>query len=186
VDDSFYRAFFAMDHRILGKRIRPYCLGHALVLEAINSPFVSTNGNDEITPEDCLIAIKVLGMAHPFAPNLKPSFWDRIKTFRLGRNKLKFRQTAMLITAHIAEHRSAPKFWKPIERENKGGGLTAPWLLSLLAGMMRLGYSEREVLEMSMGRLLWIDAAAAEREGADVKFFYEDELEDEPEPALNN
>jgi hypothetical protein len=54
-----------------------------------------------------------------------------------------------------------------------GGRLTAPTTLAIIITLMKMGLSEREAWESSIGRAYWYDATNAEREGAEIRFAYD-------------
>ena len=47
--ESFYEAFINCEHKVLGRRLKPFCLRHCLYLEAIGSPIMKKSQYQEKT-----------------------------------------------------------------------------------------------------------------------------------------
>lgn len=177
MDDRFFRAFFApAEATICGYRLKPFCAGHVLVLTALGSPLV--RGEDEpFRPCDLLIALRVCEHGWPFQPEMRPRLRDVWRRWRLERDQERFVAAARAFLRWQGEHSSLPQFWKDATPGKKPGKpITAPSMLTLVVSLVSRGIPERDAWEMSLGRAMWLSAAMAEREGAEVKFAYEHEL----------
>lgn len=180
MDDTFYQAFFTGDSKVLGYYLKPFSLGHVLTLNAINSPLLDPEG--VINPSDLLIALKVCSMSYPYDNSLKPSLLDLCKKLWIEKKVERLRKYANIFNGYVQMHTSKPRFWKDELGSSKE--LTAPSILSLAASLVSSGLSQQETWEMSIGKAVWLDAAIVERNGAELRFLYEQDLTDDL-PDLN-
>lgn len=182
--DRFFGAWLAPELDLLGYRARPYCLGTELILEAIESPYVRLGEPGvEMAPIDLLIALQVCAHARwPFQPTrIRPNVWMRLKALYLQARPEAFQRASDLFVEWIAECSAGPEFWQ--NENEKGGGLTAPSLLSRAVSLLRTTtLSEERVWSMPAGLASWYHGTVAEQEGAKLRFAYERDGDDSNEP----
>ena len=181
--DRFYRAWCAPELELLGFRLtQPYCLGMALQLEAVESPFVRLHDDPELMPRDLLVALSICAnAAWPYrAPRIT---CDSALAKRLERDKPAFTAAAGAFIAWLSECSGRPEYWQE-EGEETTGTLTAPTVLAqavmLLRGMH--GLTEQRVWSMPLGLISWYHGALTEQEGAGLRFFYDSEAAEEANP----
>lgn len=140
-------------HRVLGTQLRPFCLGHHLLLRRLHSPFVS-DPTANAGPEE--LALAVFLCAAPYADTqatLLAGDWPavfgrwsrqlRSPWFRRPRfNESKEREK---LAAYLRDgYRRAP-VWR---HGGPGLKLTAPWECLLLARLGQGGMARAEILEL--------------------------------------
>lgn len=180
--DRFYRAWCAPELTLLGFRLRaPFCLGHALLLEALGSPFAALDDpSAAIEPADLLLALRICARAAwPYRRvDLRAGVWTRLRTWWLGRDPDRFQRHVETFCAWIAECSGRPEFWQS-DREEQGGGISAPDLLaSAVAILRRTTLSEERVWSMPHGLVSWYAGTIAEQEGSDLRFAYDAEFDE--------
>jgi hypothetical protein len=163
-------------HRVLGRRLRPFCLWHRLQLEYANSPLLTgaptTLADLEYAVAVCRTRFGELGVARPpvgcwrrWAAYIRQAWWN----VELERAKW---------TAYAMDYASSPKMMM-----SRGGsaGESVPDMDEALVevAMYRrmTGCSREEPWEMPMGEVAWMNAAFARQKGA--KFSIITPLDDE-------
>jgi hypothetical protein len=175
---------------VLKLRMRPYCLGHEILLRRFNSPFAA--GADErqskkavsklfgeftlppITPDDLVLACLICCQSFEGALKTLESRWLswllRIWRWRLGRR--------VDWTAEIAAFCSyrIDGVWMPeINRKPNQKTLASPWQFRLLVILMEnFRMSESEALNFPMAKAHLLYCARGEMEG-NVDLFSEDD-----------
>jgi hypothetical protein len=183
--DKFFGAWLAPELTLLGFRLqRPYCLGHALLLEAIESPYVHL-GEEEFTisPGDLLIALQICATAAwPFgAMALRPTAWMRLQAWYLNRRPEAFFRANQAFVDWLRACSGRPEFWRDEERRCIGG-YTAPEQLARACELIRKApaLGEQRIWSMPMGLVDWYYAAICEQEGGGIRFA-RDEDEEAPD-----
>ncbi len=176
--ESFYEAFINCEHKVLGKRLKPFCLRHCLYLEAINSPVMKiVNGDEvEITRKDLEIAVIICSSDGDVLNALTlPHFVMRFHRFKRGLRGF---------LSYLTDYLSFPEMWSKSESDTT---LNAPWILSratLLLSKTNLTLSE--IWNMPLGELLWYCASFAEQEGvAQIQSDEERKIIEEAEKLRN-
>lgn len=178
MDDRFFTACFPGSVRVCGRRLNSFSAYHYLMLRAIGSPLMDSQGR--IRPGDLLAAVRVcrhrFGEPVDLFPNLRDIWWK----LRLERSKDLFRRECEKLAGWISSHSSGPQFWTVIEGGQATRDLTGPEVLTLIIPvMMQIRISEAEAWDMSLGRLQWLHAEIQEVEGSTRRFLYEQDLEDD-------
>ena len=183
MDDRFFQAFLPGDHRVCGRKLRPYSAWHSLILHAINSPLVDDEGT--CTPLDLIHAIRVVSTVYPAQPDLRPSIRDLIWVWRMNRNADLFSREWKLYSAYLADFTSRPRFWQ--DAESFGSTVTGPACLLMVAALIsRSSLLLHEAWNMSLAEGQWLEATIEERAGARLNFFYEqDVVEGVPDHDIN-
>ena len=207
--NSIIAAALPQPYRILGLRLRPFSLGHYLLLSRHDCAFVASESRPA-TRADLVLACLVCSMrfdefeawieprpvrwtdrlraALSFSPTLilsafrhSQAQFDMVRWGRAVGPVWSFDAKVRLFLRYMEESSRTPKYW--IERED-GRGSGAHWaqnVLNLLTG--ELGFTRTESLDMPLAEALLHFFAAAERLGA-VRLMTEDEL-DITEPIPN-
>lgn len=139
-------------HCVLGTMLRPFSLGHHLLLARIGSPF-EANAAVYAPPEQLALAVFICATSYAdtiaamhrgeweaenrrWTKALKPRWWQRTR-FRQDDEAEKF-------SRYLAAGYRKPPLWK---HGGNGLELSAPWECLLLARLVQGGFSAAEVLE---------------------------------------
>jgi hypothetical protein len=170
MDKRFLAAFTDPADRIkiLGRFVSPFSLLRRVQLQAIESPFVCPD--KDIRPSDLLIAVKICAGEPISKPTLKDSWY-------LGRmrNEAYFVKQLSLFSQYVLLD-AWPKFWEKESKGSSGSGI--PWVLNVVASLMKNGVSEERAWTMPESQAIWLHSAIAISKGADIKVltFEEEEL----------
>jgi hypothetical protein len=177
MDRRFLEALIHRDHRVLGYRLRPYCLAHSVTLEAIGHPLAS--GDALFSPGDIIAFLKAVSAPDPFRPDFRPTLWDKLQAFRLRNPETRARVLAQ-IAAYFEDFASMPTLFQEELKSGPGedfiepnkAAMSAPWVASRLASLhLHTNLTDAEIFSKPLGYLMWLDAAIAETSGAKVSFF---------------
>jgi len=176
--ESFVRAFFTPEVEILGYRLKPYCMGHSLLLDALDSPFNKLDG--DIFAHDLIVALKVCSSSYPFQPSLDLTSKDYYNIYRFKLNKKLLLKHCSLFQEYKNSHHNLPEYW---QKEGDKVQVNSPLELSHILSLMKAGFQFKESWEMSVGLAGWISASLSELNGANTTFT--DPLEQEFEDLVN-
>lgn len=180
MDDSFFTAFFPGSAKVCGRTLSVFSSYHYLILRAINSPFLGTDG--EITAGDLLVAVRVCGKRFGDAPTISPNFRDVWWKLRMTRNHGLFSSECRKFAAWLSANSSGPNFWEVVNDAQPTRDLTGPDILTLLVPiMMKTSSSQAEIWNMGFGMIKWISAEIAEIDGCERRFLYDSDFEEETE-----
>ena len=142
--ESFYEAFINCEHKVLGRRLKPFCLRHCLYLEEVS-----------ISRKDLELAVIICSADRDIIAAMKrPNFGLRFHRFNRG-------LTAFL--GYLTDFLSLPDMW-----DSSGGerAINAPWILSRATLLLsKTNLTLGEIWDMPLGELLWYCASFAEQEG---------------------
>ena len=187
IDEAFLAALFPGSHRVLGVRLRPYCLGHLAALMAIGAPLVAGDGA-RIGAGDLLAAVRVCRspgwpVLSPY--DLRPRWRDAVRRWWLERKPTRLRAAVQAFMDYQDAHCSFPKFYSQestkeddVDRGDvpTGNRLSAPFLLSrVCAVVMRTSVSQAEAWQMPLALPSWMIGTLDELEGSPVRFLDESE-----------
>lgn len=154
--------------RILGRRVRPFCLMHRVQLQAADSPLLRSEAG--IRPVDLLVAVKVCA-GEPIG---KPSFLDSWYVGKMASNENYFAEQIERF-ASLVLIEAWPKFW---EKHTKTGDATGlPWVLSVVANLVANGIPEERAWTMPESQAIWMNSAFAVIKGAELKVLTTEEEE---------
>ena len=168
LSDAYARAAVPRPYRVLGLTLRPYCLGHALLLELLNSPF--TRDDQQPGFNDLVLAVLICANTYETASELIRSTSMPLGV-RLWRWQVRCRlsQAGMLdrirlVAEYIKEGSKAPRVWANPELRH---GSSAPRLAILKLNLLiHLRKGESEAFNTPLGLALWESAAFWESQGA--------------------
>lgn len=173
---SYFKAAIPEPHRILGQRLKPFSLGHYLILSRFESPFVADEPADkEISRDDLIFA--VFACCHEYeeffqslnSPNLVQHLraWGRaIGIFELAPKVQAFWQ-------YYIEGTRAPKFW---QEQTPSSTIGAHWSNTMLVTLIsKVGYSQQDALNMPFTKTIADYLRYCESEGA-VRLMTEEEI----------
>ena len=158
---DFYEAFINCQHKVLGKRLKPFCLKHCLYLEAIESPFMRVaNGEEtEISRKDLELAVLICSSRGDILENLSKANYPQNWLM----NFHSFKRNCTRFLGYLSDFLTIPEMW------DSGSGkhtLNSPWILSKATLLLqKTNLTREEIWNMPLGELFWYMASMAELEG---------------------
>lgn len=187
---------------MLGRKLQPFCLYHALILAAEDSPFIMSVSSEEglnisYSLTDLEVAVWVCSHPNPssilagklYDSNL-PGWLQKLKTWAWGSsNRRRARKNAKLLNeegakfeSYLSDCSQTPTIWTA---DSSNSVSKAPWVLANFVFIQRhMHYSEHEVMSMKLGKLIWIAATLGEQLGSSSETMTPEE--EEAIEALNN
>jgi hypothetical protein len=173
--------------RVFGKRLKPFTLGHALILSQIGAKWFD---KDQEIPEyaDVLEGVLICSLSHDRAAevvrrplSIKTACWARCMLLRATFRPIWAFGQLRTFLRYLAAHSSSPRVAS--KTRNTSPGMIGPPMLALkVAAQTELGKSESEVLASSPGNLTWELMSASAIHGG-VRWITEDDLELEARAA---
>lgn len=164
---SYTTALWPDTHVILGHRLRPYTLGHALLLERLKSPFVTGAAAPGLGDLKLALALckrpfpRALALAQPPFPFSPFPLFARLALRYTRCPARHFDRAARQFLAYLAAAYHHPKRW-----EKDGAPIGTPLLQQLkLTLMMDLRKTELQALCTPLALALWDAMGAWEMQG---------------------
>ena len=161
---SLYDAWLSQPPLILGVRLRPFSLGHWLILEALDNSWLP----DMPGPQTALDLAMLVNVCARSFDEAREWLWadnrDELKTTAsdLAGVWPRLEDAAPLVEKYMRLSCAAPEFWRtPGETAGK-----CPACLGLAAAMMKLGKTEAEAWDTPFGCAVWLAAASNGRTDA--------------------
>lgn len=159
----FYESIFAPAYRVLGHKLPPLSLWHLAALEAIESPFIT--GQGDVRLGDIQSAVQICLTRWPSKPALKPTWLDCVQNLLWNRNRSIVKRHAETLAAHIAHYQIHPEMWREGEEEGKGGP-KSPHILLRASALIDLGLSMNVVMnDISPAMASWLICGTNEYRG---------------------
>jgi len=165
-DTNFVEAFSNVPHRVLGKRLDPFCLWHQFNLEVMQSKVLL---GAPLTHLDVWLFVRVCTSkwtpAH-YVPQIKPPsvlelLWLS-KRYDLAKEVRK-------ISDYLVDYCSRPKFWPNNHEQKMGNDRDFDENLEIALHVAKeSSLSWREVWTMPLGMLHWTSTGLAKLAGAKV------------------
>jgi len=164
LDLKFAESVLNLNHRVLGKRLKPFSLWHALLLEAIGSPIWLGKGS--LTIPDLLAAVAVCSNEWPVF-NLKAGFMTVLRSSCISSNRLQVEGKKLV--AYFNDYNAVPMLWTDDKKESKDKPKCAlPLSLDLVAWLVRHGFGESRSWNMPIGLAHWYYIACARQRGGEI------------------
>lgn len=179
--ERFFRTLFPGRATVCGVSLPPLSLWRLAALQAIASPFVSGDPKARITPADLTLAVKAVTCGNMEPPDLRPTWRSRRWTRKMQRSGKLWKAQATAFVAWLNAHQITPELWRDELREPRY--ITAPLVMSQVAGLVKLGIPHSEAWDTSPGYAAWLLLTAAERECDGIKFADDAEPEAPPMPT---
>lgn len=176
--ERFYRTLFPGRVQVCGVSLPPLTLWRLAALQAIDSPFLSGDPKTRITPADLTLAVAAVRCLNMQPPNLRPglrAFWW---TRKMNRSRKVWKAQARLFIQYLRAHQIGPELWRDELREPRY--ITAPLVMSQVAGLVELGIDHRQAWDTSPGYASWLLLTAAERKCDGIKFAADEEPDAPP------
>ena len=175
---KYGEAIVPVTYGVCGINLKSFCLGHFILLEKIDSPFISVETKDvdvktglphfflallicSLSFEDGLVLLdnaeELQRLSEKFTVNLMKNMmvepnWNFLSKLNLFKNYLKY-------------HLDMPLY---DEKQSTGDDTASgtDWKNSIFIVFKKLGYSESQILNMSLKKLFYEWCSYAENEGA--------------------
>jgi hypothetical protein len=163
MDPVYQTAFCPPAPEVLRRRLRPLSLGHLVLLESIESPFVAIAAR-EPTPGDLAGAVYICersagelrGAADGEADLRKMVGWG------LECKGLVWQEECARFAAYLRDSLRMPEMWQ----DEGSRSPVAAWQFSVAAALIGAGLSREEAWEIPVAEALALWAAISERNGA--------------------
>lgn len=176
MSEQFLRILFPGQARVCGRALPQLTLWRLACLFAIQSPFLSIDKQSgTFTLSDLLLAVRAVKARNQCAPSLRPRIRDLLTLIFRRKNKAYRDKHGSCFVEWLSLHQLPPELWENEGSENRT--ISAPFILSQVAGLMGLGMTHSEAWDTSPGYAKWLLAAHAERQTDRVRFFTEDDEE---------
>lgn len=179
---AYQKAFLLEPPTVLGRQLKPFCLGHSYLMECLDSPYVT--GVGDITDASLVLGVWVCSR----------TFEDACLAIRSGdvekdverwskRNmRAKWQAEHDAFAGYVIASKDAPPRWQDSPVDDGGGPkVRVPWqflaVWGLVGGVMS-EESESHAWNMPMARVMCYAAARAYNNGDD-SFMTEDEVPDD-------
>jgi hypothetical protein len=182
MDAAYLKAAHPEPYRILGKQLKPFCLGHEILFQRFGNKF-SVESQEEPTLVDLLTGVFICSQPYTHGVTLDNfSIPIRVRLFSklVGYSYLK--KAAEQFARYIADHTEIPHFDLDARADDEvTESLGTPTLQAVKISLMaNLGLSEMEALNTPFSMAFWnhlsfceykraltiLDAKAVEREKA--------------------
>lgn len=177
MDKRFLTAFITpKEWDVVGYRLKPYSVRKYINLQAVNSPYV--NGQAP-TPLETIQFLKWCSSDCESIVEIgKPTLLDYVAYAKIRFQPEFHVHVIKCIVNYVKEYSTGPIY--RIAKKDKAETLvdrnSIPDLLSLVTVCMaKLGLSEKEAMDSSIGKMTWYAAVIAIIEGADVRLMPESE-----------
>lgn len=181
-------------YRVLGRKLRPFCLWHRLLLKAVDSPFLK--GKAQYTLRDVRIFVGICSLGYGQSKTRKPWIIPAtiyVRAFLVAifsRKKAELNPLQRILTKQIeqaleyaGEYLQEPEFCIiPAEKRPKQTRSTprgrCPDELEQIADIIGwTGWSQRTCWELPIGQANWLRICALQAKGNDIDFVTEEERE---------
>ena len=170
---SYIKAAIPEPHTILGRKLRPFCVGHYKILSRFDCAYVSEK-SAQASREDLIFAVLVCSMRpKEFLEFIEQAdFEKQLKGWgkKVGLFDLKEKSDAF--QKYLDEHSKMPAVWFEQEASSSGAHWTQSVLLCLTS---ELGYTREEAEEIPLSQAFHDYLKHAEINGA-VKFMTDEEI----------
>ena len=151
------------NHVVLGIKLKPLCLWHAVLLELIDSPL--WHGNNGVTMTDLRLAVAICSDSFP--EYRIPSGW-RLCSWAWLTRKSNLAIEAAKFSAYIRDFNAPPMLWTKDEATKAEKNCALPQPLDVAAWLIRHNINEDRAWNMPIGLAHWYYVAMAKHRGADI------------------
>lgn len=164
LDLKFAESVLNLEHRVLGKKLKPFSLWHALLLEAIQSPIWIGKG---------VLTLSDLHSAVAICSNEWPKFKLKAGALTVLRNTFlcgdRVEKESKKLVAYFNDYNSVPMLWTAEKNYKKEAQkCQLPMALDLVAWLVRHGFGESRSWNMPIGLAHWYYIACAKQRGSDI------------------
>ncbi|NDD54503.1 hypothetical protein EBZ39_11620 [bacterium] len=164
LDLKFAESVLNLNHRVLGKRLKPFSLWHALLLEAIGSPIWLGKGT--LTLPDLHAAVAICSNEWPVF-NLRAGFFTVLRNSCISPSRLQIEGKKLV--AYFNDYNAVPMLWTEEKKDSKDRPkCPLPLSLDLVAWLVRHGFGEARSWNMPIGLAHWYYIACARQRGGEI------------------
>lgn len=178
LQSSFLRALVPEPYTVLGRKLKPFSIGHEILLERFGSHYALTS---EKAPGYSDLILSVFICSRTFEECLSDLAHKRcglrLRAWGWYCGSFDVWEAKRFFARYIAEHATWPKkFWVEKDISSKRSG--APFVQALKVRLQKdMGYSESEALNAPYSVALWNYMTALENSGVIRLFSEEDQRE---------
>ncbi len=165
MDAAYLRAAHPEPFTILGKRLKPFCLGHEILFQRFGNRF-SVESNEAPRIEDCLTGVFICSQPYHNEASLegfKIPMRARLVAKFFG--PLYIANAFDLFSRYIAAHTEIPDFYSKGDSDSKEEVGTPTVQAVKVSLMSNLGLSEDEALNVPFSLAFWNHLSWAEAQG---------------------
>lgn len=167
--DHYCRAIYPDRHRVLGRRLRPITVGHAILLHRLRNPILAdTTGTVHPEPRALAQAVWVCSLHHRTAAWLAdgPAWWSRWLLAPLVRRALREPGAWMQFVRYLSGVLELPRHWADAGAQQPGGGAKSWFWAGVHVGLVsQLGLSPRAALDLPIAQAMAMLYVLAEQHG---------------------
>lgn len=189
MNENFLENWINGEHRVLGRRLHPFCLYDALALIHLESPFLDIENAGTVEHADLRWAVDVCsappgaalelgfyhrsvvkdvltGLAFRFHPRQWSLFGPRPSM------ELRFKRECDAFVAYVDDFFRPPQTWNKGEASESG----APWPLAIATQLERnVSEGRHAIWSMPLGQALWRSVMIGIQDGSDAQFLTDEE-----------
>lgn len=172
MQDAYWKAFLAEPVTVLGVQLRPFSLGHSLLLDVYESPFCKGGA---VTLTELVFAVWICSRKFQDAiDDIHKDQFDK-ECRRWGRKcrRADFNREMEVFDQYVSEHSQCPRRWDTPGK--KSGGPRVPWQLAMFWNLCR-GQIDESLWDLPLGRAIVYSATRLTSEG-DQDFVSDEEWE---------
>jgi hypothetical protein len=172
LDELFAEAFVNSTHRVLGRKLKPFCLWHRFQLEILESPFLS---GDVINIVDLERAVQACCLTYPEVIKAKINMWS----FRWRLAGCSFEAEVKKFMNYVEDHFSPPKFLPQLKKRYMPETINHPPpenLIIFSAVAALTGWKDKEIWMLPLGQAYWYAASHWYQAGAELDFLTPEHL----------
>ena len=162
--------------KVCGRTLRPFCLRHRVMLEAIGSPFIEP-GKKPFDPVSVIFAARILSTYEKDNMCGDLTFVEKFYIMRMALSRKYFSRCVGVIIGCINVSLSYPKLWEKEKKENRKHE-NLPYALSCISSLVRNGCTLEEAWTMPEGEAVWMSVANAIYNGAKIDVLSTEEEKD--------
>jgi hypothetical protein len=166
-------------NKVCGRTLRPFCLRHRVMLEAVESPFLEP-GTKKFDALSVILAVRILSTFDKEKMSGEITFMEKMYMIRMALSKKYFSRCVGIIIGCINVSLSYPKMWEKDKKQNESYPVL-PYPLSCISSLVRNGVGLEEAWTMPEGEAVWMTVANSIYSGAKI-----DILSTEQEKDLEN
>lgn len=157
LEPKLAEALINSEHRILGRKLRPFCLWHLALLQTLDSPYLAAG---KVEPFDLRTAVGVCSLHYGQSKVIRPL------AFITSRSVTRFEQASNKFLAYIGDYLQRPEY-TIVEPDRRGSGTPLgppPEVLQIVDDVMfQRNITERQAWEMPIGLAYWYQAMTVKR-----------------------
>lgn len=156
--------------KVCDKTLLPFCLRHRVALEAIDSPVLNTS--KEMTGAHLVAAVRILSTYNLEEIRQTPTIREKVWGFRADISKTLLFGEMVKLHHYMTAQSLWPRFWVKEEKSSSG---QIPWILAIVANLVRNGCTLEEAWTMPESEAIWLHVAHCSAVGADVSIITDEE-----------